>query len=240
MLKMQFYFLMNRVSVLFLALTTLLLCGVMLYASRFFEGYTVLDLSRATLRTEYVIEGVGISKFVLVATALFLNIHCFWAGNGKYSAFFVSAKKQRISFIVSKLMMVNFIILFMALNAWILFSLIGTWLTPYYEIDWKEVWYFSMIALEAIGFGLAQAILMQMLDSIFTGIVLLALFWFLEVNSNAGIETAEIIAIMYRIVPHLLTKETEFTVGGDLFSYLLFIVALFVMNIAIFATRDIK
>lgn len=240
MLKIQFYFLMNRVSVIFLGLTTLLLCGATLYASRFFEGYAVLDLSRAAYRSEYVMETIGISKFVLVATALFLNIHCFWAGNGKYSAFFVSDKKQRISFIFSKLILVNLIILMLAIHAWIVFSLIGTWLTPYYEIDAKEAWYFAMIALEAVGFGLGEAILMQMVDSIFTGIVMLGVYWFLEVNSSTALESNDGIAIFYQIVPHLYPKESGWVVGGELLSYLLLVSALFLLNIALFTTRDIK
>jgi len=240
MLKIQFYFLMNRVSVIFLGLTTVLLCGATLYASRFFEGYACLDLARTAYRSEDVMETIGISKFVLVASALFLNIHCFWAGNGKYSAFFVSEKKQRISFIVSKLVLVNLMILVFAFHAWIVFSLIGTWLTPYYEINAKEAWYFAMIALEAVGFGLGEAILMQLLDSIFTGIIMLGVYWFLELNSGTVLESNDGIAILYEIFPHLYPNGTGFAVGGEMLSYLLLVSALFLLNIALFTTRDIK
>jgi len=154
--------------------------------------------------------------------------------------FFVSEKKQRISFIVSKLVLVNLMILVFAFHAWIVFSLIGTWLTPYYEINAKEAWYFAMIALEAVGFGLGEAILMQLLDSIFTGIIMLGVYWFLELNSGTVLESNDGIAILYEIFPHLYPNGTGFAVGGEMLSYLLLVSALFLLNIALFTTRDIK
>jgi hypothetical protein len=184
MLRLQFYFLMNRTSVVFLLSASLLLGGAMLYASRFFEGNALLDATREAGQMAYLTESIGVAKFILIATALFLNLHCFSAGNGRYSAFFMAGSRERLRFMASKLLMIGFVIVTMTANGWLMYNVIGVSLTPYFESVPKATMLFVWIGLESLGFGLLEAALMQLTDSLFSGIIPLAFFWFLEAFGN--------------------------------------------------------
>lgn len=240
MLKMQFYFLINRVSVLFLGLTTLLLLGAYLYSSRFYEGFAYLDLYRENMRADYMREAINITKMVVVSTGLFLNIHCFWAGNSKYSAFFIGNRQERIRFISAKLGMITLVILLITVHAWMVFSIVGAWLTPYYVWNWNDAAIFLWIGCEALILGFAEAFLMQFLDSIFTGIVFLGLYWFMELNVPETSKISDGFNIFYQFIPHVFEGKNGFSVFGDLQVYGMILVLIFSANVLLYCIRDIK
>lgn len=237
MLRIQFYYLMNRVSLTFLAVSSALLAAAFLHASRFAESRAVLDAYREWNHLEYVRESVGVAKFILVATALFLHIHCFLAGNGKYSAFFVFDGKSRVRFMFTKLVMVELLVASSVLLAWVSFRLIGAYLTPFCPFSFEEIRWFLWIGAEALCFGWIEALVMQVSDSIFSGIVPLFLYWFLE--ANAGTMGGDL-AFLGHLIPHLVWNGAKFTVQTSVWEFVLLAGGLFLMNIALFKRRDIK
>jgi hypothetical protein len=241
MLRLQFYFLMNRVSVLFLFSASILLSAAILYASRFYEGAGPLDAFREADRVEYLVQTAGIAKFILVGTGLFLNIHCFLAGNGRYSAFFVAGRGERLVFILSKLAMIGILIVSMTFHAWLMYRLVGTRLTPYFVQGGAETAAFLWMGAEALVFGLGEALLMQVSDSVFSGIGPLFLFWFLETNAQAEIlQASPWIRSVFDIIPHLYRDGTVLRVAGEIPVYLLVLGVLLLANVALFQRRDIK
>ncbi|MFA5036225.1 MAG: hypothetical protein WC479_03525 [Candidatus Izemoplasmatales bacterium] len=241
MFKLQFYYLMNRTSIGFLATAMTLLTGALLYSSRFYESATLLDANRALYQAEYLSESIGIIKFVIIISSLFLNLHCFLGVNGKYSAFFVTKQADRRRFILAKLAMINLIVFVMSCSAWCIYNLIGTYLTPYHVITLGETRLFGYITIEAVILGLIEAILMQVFDSLFSGLIPLMGFWGLEVfGIDEILIDSKPVSILYQIIPHLVHKDVDFIVYGTWCGYVLFLVSLLLLNIIIFQNRDIS
>lgn len=237
MLKIQFFYLMNRVSLVFLCLSSAFLTGAFLFAGRLTEGQAAMDAFREAYRLEYLTESIGVAKFVSVATALFLHIHCFLAGNGKYSAFFVSDGKSRIVFMSAKLGMAGILVGAFVLQAAMAYFLIGWYGTPYFLGSFHDAELFLWIGAEALFFGLLEALVMQLTDSVFSGILPLFLFWILELNAP---DIPEGMGILYRLIPHLIWEDGDFTVRTNGIGCGLLLGGLFLMNLAIFKRRDIK
>lgn len=237
MLRIQFYYLMNRVSLTFMILSSVLLTAAFLHAGHISEGWASMDAFREWYRVEFLRESVGVAKFVLIATALFLHIHCFLAGNGKYSAFFVSDRKSRIGFMVTKLAMAELLVAVSVLQAWVSYRLIGAYLTPYSAFSFEEGKLFLWIGAEALCFGLLEALVMQITDSVFSGILPLFLYWFLEMNAGGIPKEWDFLG---HLIPHLVWTEGKFVIGTTVWEWGLFAAGLFLMNIEVFKRRDIK
>lgn len=232
---------MNRVAIVFLIGASLLLGMAMLYASRFYDAWATLDASRLACRLGYLQDSLSVTKFVLVTTGLFLNLHCFSAGNGRYSAFFVTDNHQRIRFMATKLGMIGLLLTMMTANAWLMYHWIGRTLTPYFAVDAHETMLFLAIGLEASIFGLFEAILMQLSESLFSGILPLIFFWFLEaLGIPENLIDNPWIRTFYQIIPHLIPDPTGFQMESSFVSPGLLVICLFLMNILIFQRRDIK
>ena len=240
MMRLQFHFLINRVSLAFLLLSGILLTGAYLYASRFWEGMGVLDANRAEGARQYAEEALAVGKFVLVATGLFLNLHCFLGNNGRYAAFFVTGPRERIRFLSGKLVMIGFLLLGMAIHAGLSFFVVFRAFTPYDFPPAAASWFLSLWG-EACLFGLLQAFLMQAADSVFSGIPPLVLFWFLAVNeAEAARGTSGILRLPFELFSHLLPVENGFRLLGDPLLPAAFGLGLFALNLAWYRFRDVK
>lgn len=238
MIRLQFHYLLNRVSLGFLLLSAFALSACAVYASRFWEGMAWLDGSPVLGREEYVRETIAVARFVLVTTALFLNIHCFWAGNSRFAAFFLSSSRDRLPFIVAKLGMIGLILTGLCVHAWLSFVLTGFHLTPFFDWSMEEgVWFVSLWA-ETLVFGLIQALLMQGFDSVFSGIPPLLLFWWLE--SNGSLPEDAKVSVIFRLIPHLVRTRTGFTQGFEWSRIGIVIAGLSLLNLFIFRFRDVK
>ncbi|MFA5697306.1 MAG: hypothetical protein WCS48_03150 [Candidatus Izemoplasmatales bacterium] len=241
MFKLQLYYLMNRTAMWFLSIALLVVAVAFLYSSRFYETTALLDAFRSQYQSEYLYESVGITKFVMVTVSLFLNLHCFLGVNGKYAAFFVSKHSDRLRFIISKMAMISLITTIMCLATWCIFNLIGIYLTPYHTLKLSDAVLYGYITIEAISLGLIEALLMQLFDSLFSGIIPMIGFWGMELfASDEVLSDNKIITVVYQVLPHIINKNGELIVKGTWICYMLFLVTLLMINIFVFQIRDIK
>lgn len=241
MMRLQFHFLISRISLAFLLLSGILLTAAFLYASRFWEGMGILDARRAEGAREYAEEAIAVGKFVLVATGLFLNLHCFLGNNGRYAAFFVAGPRDRIRFLSGKLAMIGFLLLGMAVHAGLSFFLVARALTPYVYSPGTTVSWFLALWGEACLFGLLQAFLMQAADSVFSGIPPLVLFWFLAANETEALRAEPgLLRLLFEAVPHLVPAETGFRILGDPLLPVACGLGLLALNLAWYRFRDVK
>jgi hypothetical protein len=237
MIRLQFHYLLNRVSVGFLVLSAVALSLSTVYASRFWEGMAWLDGFPTLGRDEFVRESVMVERFVLVATSLFLNIHCFWTGNSRFAAFFLSSSRDRIPFMAAKLAMIGLVLTGLTVHAWLSFVLTGFHLTPFFDWSFEETLWFVSLWTETLVFGLIQALIMQVADSVFSGIPPLLLFWWLE--SNASSPEGQT-SFLYHLIPHLIRTLTGFSRRFEWSNVALTIVVLSLFNLSIFRFRDVK
>lgn len=241
MMRLQFHFLINRVSFAFLVLSGGLLTGAILYASRFWEGMGVLDASRQEGALSYADDALAVAKFILVAAGLFLNLHCFLGHNARYAAFFVSGPRERIRFLSGKLAMIGILLAGMTVHAGLSFFFVARILTPYvFDLRVTISWFLALWG-ESCLFGLIQALLMQAADSVFSGIPPLVLFWFLSAN-EAEAPRAEpgILRTLFQILPHLLREENEFRILGKPLYPVSCGAVLIILNLAWYRFRDVK
>jgi hypothetical protein len=89
--------------------------------------------------------------------------------------------------------------------------------------------------------GLVGALAIQILDSIFTGIIPLALFWMLAMNTTPSDPSSTSFSIPLRtFIPDPLLVNQVYVFESTIYRYGLVILILVIFNLLVFTQKDLK
>lgn len=240
-LRLQYSYLFNKVSAWFLFLMVSIATVGILYASGFNSLYGELDLNHLTQRLNYQMETYLLVKFVLILTTVFLSIQGYYSQFTKYHLFFLQKDHGKFYLGLAKQMAITFVITVMFIHFMIVIHLVGLYITPYFRIELHFIFALLSILLEALILGLIGSISIQLIDSIFSGFIPLILFWVTEANAFYDeIIQSDFMKIMYAIVSNAIIYQNKYVLIYDFIHYLIIYLFLWLLNLSIFISKDIK
>lgn len=240
-LKLQYSYLFNKVSAWFLFLMIVIATVGVIYASGFTSLYGELDLDRTNRLINYQMESYLLVKFILVVISIFLSIQGYYSQFTKYHLFFLQKERGKVLLGVSKQIAIMVVIGIMFLHTMIVIHLVGFYLTPYFRFEIQYLMALISLFIEAMILGLIGSILIQLIDSIFSGLIPLVLFWVTEANATyEEINQSSWMKSLYAIIPNAIMVQNEFVIIYDLFHYGLVFLFLWILNLLIFIWKDIK
>ena len=240
-LKLQYSYLFNKVSAWFLFLMIVIATVGVIYASGFTSLYGELDLDRANRLINYQMESYLLVKFILVVISIFLSIQGYYSQFTKYHLFFLQKERGKVLLGVSKQIAIMVVIGIMFLHTMIVIHLVGFYLTPYFRFEIHYLMALISLFIEAMILGLIGSILIQLIDSIFSGLIPLVLFWVTEANATyEEINQSSWMKSLYAIIPNAIMVQNEFVIIYDLLHYGLVFLFLWILNLLIFIWKDIK
>ncbi len=240
-LKLQYSYLFNKVSAWFLFLMIVIATVGVIYASGFTSLYGELDLDRTNRLINYQMESYLLVKFILVVISIFLSIQGYYSQFTKYHLFFLQKERGKVLLGVSKQIAIMVVIGIMFLHTMIVIHLVGFYLTPYFRFEIQYLMALISLFIEAMILGLIGSILIQLIDSIFSGLIPLVLFWVTEANATyEEINQSSWMKSLYAIIPNAIMVQNEFVIIYDLLHYGLVFLFLWILNLLIFIWKDIK
>jgi len=240
-LKLQYGYLLNRVSIGFLISVVLIDSLGILYASGCFEPSGQVDIDRIGHMASYLAEALSITKFLMVTTAIFLGIQGYHSHFNRYHIFFLQGGFGKRKLALTKITAIALLEIVLYLHAVLLIHLIGWYLTPFFEFDQKNLIIMAAILAQIILFGLMEALVMQLCDSIFSGFIPLFYFWMLEANADyESIRSAGWLRILNYLIPNPILAENGFRLYYDGFHYLIILILLVLANVLVFISKDLK
>ena len=240
-LKLQYSYLFNKVSAWFLFLMIVIATVGVIYASGFTSLYGELDLDRTNRLINYQMESYLLVKFILVVISIFLSIQGYYSQFTKYHLFFLQKERGKVLLGVSKQIAIMVVIGMMFLHTMIVIHLVGFYLTPYFRFEIQYLMALISLFIEAMILGLIGSILIQLIDSIFSGLIPLVLFWVTEANATyEEINQSSWMKSLYAIIPNAIMVQNEFVIIYDLLHYGLVFLFLWILNLLIFIWKDIK
>ena len=240
-LKLQYSYLFNKVSAWFLFLMISIATVGIVYASGFTSLYGELDLDRTNRLINYQMESYLLVKFILVVISIFLSIQGYYSQFTKYHLFFLQKEKGKIFLGFAKQIAIMVVLGLMFLHTVIVIHLVGYYLTPYFRFETHYLMALISLFMEALILGLIGSITIQLIDSIFSGLIPLVLFWVTEANATyEEINQTSWLKTLYAIISNAIMVQNKFVLLYEIFHYGLVFLFLWFLNLLIFIWKDIK
>jgi len=240
-LKLHYAYLLNRVSRWFIVVLLALLTVGIIEASGLLEIRGSLDVERELRLWFYRKETLNLTKMAGILIAIFLGIQGFYSQFNRYHVFFLSGNKGKNTLIWSKLLALITLELGIIIHAIIIIHGVGWYLTPFFRYDKDFMIALMLVAVQIVIYGLLEALLMQCFDSIFTGILPLALYWMMEVNLDYQlIHEKPWLKILHMGIPVPLYENGQWIVFFAHSQYVLWIIVLIIINMVVFCIKDLK
>lgn len=240
-IRLQYRYLLSKISLWFLVIVVISLTVGIIFASGFHSQTGASDLNRQAMNIEYQNETIMILKFALIIVTVFLTIQGYYSQLSKYHLFFLQRPNGKKQLAVSKIISIMLIQGLIGLHGGLTIHLTGLYLTPFFRMDFLFINAIVQVILEMFILGFVGGILIQMVDSIFSGLVPLFLFWVAEMNSDyAGIISSQGLKIVYSVMPNPIFFEGKWMTVYSIEHYLIIFVFLGVLNLMIFMLKDIK
>ncbi len=135
-LKLHFYYLFSW-KIIYISLITLLISiFCFLFFSSFYLDYDLLIYSKLYYREEYYFDIINYLKIAIVLYSMFLVINAFVLN--KYDVFILIRRSKKIT-VISKLLTILIGNIVMITLLFILFLIIGEFLTPIMAISYKDI-----------------------------------------------------------------------------------------------------
>lgn len=240
-IRLQYRYLLSKISLWFLVIVAISLTVGILIASGFHSQMGQSDLNRQAMNIEYQNEALMILKFALIFVTVFLSIQGYYSQLCKYHLFFLQRANGKLHLGMSKIISIMMIQTLMGLHGGLAIHLIGLYLTPFFRIDFLYINAMILVILEMFILGLVGGIFVQIVDSIFSGMMPLFLFWVAEMNSDyLSIFNSKGLKIVYGIVANPLFFDGKWISVYTIDHYLIIFVFLSIINLMIFMLKDIK
>jgi len=238
--KLQFGYLFNRVSTWFLIVLAVVNIGGVINATDFWNP-GLQDIDRMANLIQYWNETLTLTKFMLVSAAIFLNILGFYGSFSRYHVYFINGKKGKTKLVFAKIMAIITIEGLLWINAAVIIHLAGFYLTPFFCFDAGFLWALLGLFGQMVILGLVGALAIQILDSIFTGIIPLALFWMLAMNTTPTDPSSTLDLFRLRtFIPDPLLVNQVYVFESTIYRYGLVILVLVIFNLLVFTQKDLK
>jgi len=238
--KLQFGYLINRVSSWFLLILALVNIGGVIYATDFVNP-GLQDIERMGNLLQYWNETLTMTKFLLVTAAIFLNILGFFSSFTRYHVYLANGRGGKKRLVLAKLAALITLETLLWANACISIHLAGFYLTPFFRYEPTFMWALVGLYGQMIILGLIGALAIQIMDSIFTGIIPLSLFWSLamkvsiEETDNLGVEVG-----LSTLIPNPILMNNVYVIESGMALYLLVFMVLILFNVVVFIVKDLK
>jgi hypothetical protein len=240
-LKLQYGYLLNRVSIGFLISVLIIDSIGILYASGCFEPAGEVDIDRIGHMAAYLEEALSITKFLMVTTAIFLGIQGYHSPFNRYHIFFLQGGFGKRKLALTKITAIALLETVLYLHAVLMIHLVGWYLTPFFRFDLRTLVIMAFILAQIILFGLMEALVMQLCDSIFSGFIPLFYFWIMEANADyESVRSAGWLRLMHYLIPNPILTENGFILYYDGFHYLIILILIIVCNVLVFISKDLK
>ena len=240
-IKLQYRYLLSKISIWFIILIVFLLTVGILFASGFHSNSGLMDINRTVMNLSFQTESLLILKFALILVTVFMVIQGYYSQFSKYHLFFLQKPKGKIQLGLAKMISVIMMQSLIGFYGMSVIHLTGLYLTPFFEISFPYILAICYVILEMMILGLIGSILIQLIDSIFSGLLPLILYWFVEMNVDyERIYQSEPLQLLYSVLSNPILFQSEWVIVYSLSHYLILGCFLAVFNIAIFMFRDIK
>ncbi len=240
-LKLQYSYLFNKVSAWFLFIMLVILTVGILYASGFNYSYGELDLEHQMRRQIFQAETLMLVKFTLVATTVFISIQGYYSQFCKYHLFFLQKPNGKLQLGIAKQIAIIAIQLLIIIHSGLIIHIVGFYLTPYFEFEAHYLIALISVLIEAMTLGVLGSIFVQILDSIFSGLVPMFLFWTVEANASYDeIIQSKLYKILYAFISNPVIYQNKYILIYDMTHYLLIFISLWFFNLLIFLWNDMK
>jgi hypothetical protein len=236
MLKVQWYYLLDKTATAFLGLFAVFVFIAVFAASEATLGMSVLDVDR--VRRAFVYRSSSLMAIRLASSVLgiFLGLHGWSRTQRRGCVFFVAGRKDILAFGAAKVAAAAVVVAVFVSVAMLWYGLVGGYLTPYFacsKLDWQL---FVDILLEALFFLMAQGLVTTFFDGVFAAIPAFAVLWVLESSVPEG----RWLSILFGAIRHARIDETGIATFGDPSRQALVLVVALVITVVVFAWKDVN
>ncbi|MFO7968517.1 MAG: hypothetical protein R6U15_00205 [Candidatus Izemoplasmatales bacterium] len=181
-IKLHFAFLMNNLMIISIFVLQIITISGIIYASNILKGYSYMDSYREELSIAFFSEAFMIIEVVLAIIAIFIATILQTKTNNYLMFYTTYSNKEKLNFIIGKLLAGMIVIVFLLLINYLTFKVI-LYLSPF-DIDInlisKTIMHLLVEAFQLFSFTLA---ILTLLNHFFISIIPIILFWYLEIIS---------------------------------------------------------
>lgn len=213
----------------------------MVYTSGMTDGYTYIDMYRTDYGALYFNDFLVITKFLSVMMVVFIAVMLTNESCINVEKYLVDKFIIKIKVILSKYLLSLILVTVIVSQFFLDFSLINLYLTPY-QLD-AEVMksLYIAILLQNYGYLCLTFLLLKIIPSIFTSILPIVLYWYMEINqSPMQIEANNVIKIIYQIIPNPIFIDETYTLYANISLYGLADVILVLISVFIHMNQEVK
>lgn len=240
-IQLQYRYLLSKISLWFMIIIAILLTVGIIVASGFHSNTGVMDLNRAEMNLSYQTESLLILKFALILVTVFMTIQGYFSQFSKYHLFFLQIPRGKIQLGCAKMISVIIIQCLIGFYGMTIIYLCGIYLTPFFDGDCVYLLALCYVILEMMILGLIGSIIMQLIDSIFSGLLPLILYWLIEMNVDYdSIYQSKLVQLLYSVLSNPVLFYGRWIIVYTHSHYLVLACFLAVLNIVIFMIKDIK
>ncbi|MCR5740853.1 MAG: hypothetical protein K6G38_00105 [Gammaproteobacteria bacterium] len=181
-IKTHLFYLLSKRNIITLIILNIIILSLLLVESQIFKGYSYVDEYRKMCLEIYLNSSFPFIKIVYIFFILFVNLTFFFGNYSKYSQYFITSKKTKVSFYVTKYISV---IIFVTVELIIIYSIfeIIKLLMPYGDYPSEELNLFFYIYLMGLYYLFLSSILLMLSQSNFALLIPIIIFWVSDVMS---------------------------------------------------------
>ncbi|MCK4551900.1 MAG: hypothetical protein KAU02_03205 [Tenericutes bacterium] len=240
MIKFQYKFLFNRMTIIIVFIFNIILFIGLLYSSSIFEGYYYIDLYRESFAKAFNTEAFLLIKVASVMISVILTTMIYSDTNNNLSKYIIDKEERKFIVFFSRIYTLMFVMSIIIIVYFLDYLVITILLTPYiFDLVYISKITFWLIVQVYIYVALT-GLLTTLVPNILISLIPIALFWFLEINAQEEvILQSNILKIMYEYIPNLVEIDSRLTVMGNLGKYLVFLIIVISGNCLYYVKKDI-
>ncbi|MFH0993288.1 MAG: hypothetical protein V1761_02945 [bacterium] len=239
MFSVQCHYLLDRRSIGFISLFTIIAMAAVFAASGASLGKAALDGDAVRQALAYRSQSAQIMRFATVLIGVFLGLHSASRAQRRPAVFFISERSDMTKFAVWKLLAAIVILITFTAVLFLFYACVGTCLTPYFQLSETDGMILVGIIDESIFFLLVQSFVTTLADSPFAAVPTVAFFWWLEANATNASENA-LVRYVLTIVRHRYFDLAGLASAGDPLIQVGALAILFLATVAVFTLTDLN
>lgn len=213
----------------------------LVYTSGLMDGYTYIDMYRTNYGELFFNDFLMITKFLSVIMVVFMSVMLANESCVNVEKYLVDKFVIKIKVIISKYVLSFMLVTVIVTQFFLYFAIINVFLTPYVLVvnTLKDV--YIAILLQNYGYLCITFLLLKIIPSIFTSILPIGLYWYMEINQSlVQIEANTIIKIIYQVIPNPILIEEAYGLYSDIYLYGLADIVLVLMSVFIHINQEVK
>jgi len=212
MTRLHIHYIFGKVTAIIILAVLFIFLMIFLFSSRAFEETSIQDLNRIESKVEYFHTMILAVKMLTTLVVCYLYGFNFLKHNDNYHVFCLSKNISKGKYFVSKALSISIIFFLIVGIIMILYFAVGLICTPWFQVTRSEIYFFILIYIQGVIYGLLTSFLTIILNSLYVGLISYGIFIINEIIIESVSSQQDLnlgVIIMRFVFPTTIITSTD-------------------------------